>query len=89
MSLASAPTGAIAPWGFDRASCQVDLDAFDVLLRTKQALSERDDIFARIPISPPSSPRTTPEPLPVIVSASRWGSMESLSPMWVAEVPPH
>jgi len=38
MSLASAPTGAIAPWGFDRASCQVDLDAFDVLLRTKQAL---------------------------------------------------
>jgi len=45
MSLASAPTGAIAPWGFDRASCQVDLDAFDVLLRTKQALSERDDIL--------------------------------------------
>jgi len=35
----------MAPWSFDRAACQLDLDAFDVLLNAKQSLSERDDIL--------------------------------------------
>jgi hypothetical protein len=45
MPPASAPTGRIAPWSFDRAACQAELDAFEALLRARRTLSERDDIL--------------------------------------------
>lgn len=40
-----APTGRLAPWGFDYQACNADLDAFERLLAARPELAERDDIL--------------------------------------------